>query len=190
MFISVHECLTAIEIDNNNINCEVIWAEVQTQGKPITIGAFYRPPSAKESSLIDLACSIQGIKNKQSKHIDLGGDFNLPHINWKKKSIKAGSNQHMQYQQLLDIEQELGFEQMQLSPSMESNKLDLYLTTYTSLVKSCYTVPGISDHHMVVVDCDVKPRYKNFSIYISTKGKLDQYQIKSKSHKYVHYPLS
>ena len=81
MFISVHESLTAIEIDNNNSNCEVIWAEVQTQGKPITIGAFYRPPSAKESSLRDLACSIQGIKNRQNKHIVLGGDFNLPHIN-------------------------------------------------------------------------------------------------------------
>ena len=94
----------------------------------------------------------------QNKHIVLGGDFNLPHINWKKKSIKAASNQHMQHQQLLDMEQELGFEQMQLSPSRESNILDLYLTTYPSLVKSCYTVPGISDHHMVVVDCDVKPR--------------------------------
>ena len=68
------------------------------------------------------------------------------------------------------MEQELGFEQMQLSPSRESNILDLYFTTYPSLVKSCYTVPGISDHHMVVVDCDVKPRYKkNIENYISTK---------------------
>ena len=92
MFISVHESLTAIEIDNNNSNCEVIWAEVQTQGKPNTTGAFYRPPSTKESSLKDLACTIQGIKNKQNKHIVLGGEFNLPHINWKKKSLKAGSN--------------------------------------------------------------------------------------------------
>ena len=50
MFISVHKNITAIEIDNNNSKCEVIWTEVQTQGKPITIGAFYRPPSAKESS--------------------------------------------------------------------------------------------------------------------------------------------
>ena len=121
MFIFVHESLTSIEIDNNNSNCEVIWAEVQTQGKPITIGASYRSPSAKESSLSDLACSIQGIKNKQNKHIVLGGDINLPHINWKKKLIKAGSNQHIQHQQLLDMEQELGLEQMQFSPSRESN---------------------------------------------------------------------
>ena len=191
MFISVHESLTAIEIDNNNSHCEVIWAEVQTQGKPITIGAFYRPPAAKESSLKDLACSIQGTKNKQNKHMVLGRDFNLPQIKWKKKSINAGSNQHIQHQQLLDIEQELGFEQMQLSPSRESNILDLYLTTYPSLAKSCYTVPGISDHHMVVVDCDVNSRYiKNIENYITTKRQKEKNQIKSKSPKYVHYPLS
>ena len=41
VFISVHESLSAIEIDNHNSNCDVIWAEEQTQGRPITIGAFY-----------------------------------------------------------------------------------------------------------------------------------------------------
>ena len=71
------------------------------------------------------------------------------------------------------MEQELGFEQMQLSPSRESNILDLYLTTYPSLIKSSYIVPGISDHHMVVVDCDVKPRYKkkkHIKLYIYKKA--------------------
>ena len=189
VFISVHESLTAIEIDNSNSNCEVIWADVLTQGKPITVGAFYRLPSAKESSLKDLACSMQGIKNKQSKHMVLGGDFSLPHINWKKKSIKAGSNQHIQHQQLLDMEQELGFDQMQLSPSRESNILDVYFTTYQSLVKSCNTVPGISDHHMVVVDCDVKSRLKKpIILYIYKKASWTN--IKSKSPMYVHCPLS
>ena len=103
VLISVHESLTAIEIDNNNGNCEVKLAEVQTQGKPISICALSRPPSSKESSLKDIACSIQGTINKQGRHIVLGGDFNLPHINCMKKSINAGSNQHIQHQQLLDM---------------------------------------------------------------------------------------
>ena len=60
-----------------------------------------------------------------------------------------------------------------LNPGMESDILDLYFTTYPSLVKSCYTVKGISNHHMVVVDCDVKPRYilKKHQKYITTKRK-------------------
>ena len=40
---------------------------------------------------------MQGINNKQNKHIVLGGDYDLPHINWKKKYIKAGSNQQIQH---------------------------------------------------------------------------------------------
>ena len=55
--------------------------------------------------------------------------------------------------------QELGLEKIHINPSRESNILYLCFTTYPSLVKSCSVVPGISDHHMVVVDCDVKPRY-------------------------------
>ena len=69
MSISVHESLTDNEIDDHISNCEVIWAEVLTKGKPITIGVSYRSPSAKENSIIDLASSMQGIKNKQNKHI-------------------------------------------------------------------------------------------------------------------------
>ena len=76
------------------------------------------------------------------------------------------------------MEQENGFEQIQLSPSRESNILDLYFTTYPCLVKSCYTVPGISDHHMVVVDFYVKPRYKKHRILYTYK-KVNWTNIKS-----------
>ena len=78
--------------------------------------------------------------------------------------MMTGSNQHIQHQQLLDMEQEHGFEQIQLSPTRESSILDLYFITYPSLVNSCYTVSGISVHHMIVVDCDVKLRYKKKNI--------------------------
>ena len=69
--------------------------------------------------------------------------------------------------------QELGLEQIQLNHSRENNILDLYFTTYQSLVKSYNTVPGTSDHHMVVVDCDVKPRYskqKHTKVHIYEKA--------------------
>ena len=43
--------------------------------------------------------------------------------------------------------------------------------TYTSqtLVKSCETIPGISDHDMLVIDSDLKPTYnkpKRWTVYI------------------------
>ena len=90
VFISVHESLIANEFDNHSNNCEVIWAEEQTQGRPIIIGASNRPPSVKESSLMDPAFSLHGIRNKQNNHIVLGGGISSPHIYWKKKSTMAG----------------------------------------------------------------------------------------------------
>ena len=115
--------------------------------------------SAKDSSLKDPACSIQGIKDKQNKHIVLGRDFSLPHINWYKKFVRVGSNQQIQHQQLLDMAQEHGLEQVQLTHSREGNILDMYFATYPSLVISCETVPGTPGHHMVVAYFDVEPRY-------------------------------
>ena len=96
----------------------------------------------------------------------------------------------MEHQQLRDMVQEHGLEQMQLHPSRESNILDLYFTTYPSLVKFCYTVPGIYVHHMVVVDCDVKLdiETKDRKLYIYKKAKWTN--IKSTSPMYVHYSLS
>ena len=195
VLISVHESLTAIEIDDHNSNCEVLLAEVETQGTPITIGAFHRPPSAKESSLKDLACSIQGIKNQQNKHMVLGGDITLSHINLKMKSIKAGSNQHTQHQQILEMAQEIGLDKMQLNPSRESSILDQYFTTYPSIVKSCCTVPGISVHHMVVVDCDIKPRYRKqkhrkLYIYKNANWINSKTNLRALSMYIIHFPSS
>ena len=86
------------------------------------------------------------------KNTVLGGDINLPYINWKIKSTKAGSNHQIQQQQLVDMAQELSLEQMLLRHSRENNILDPYITTYPTLVKTCNSVPRISDHDMEVVD--------------------------------------
>ena len=68
-------------------------------------------------------------------------------------------------------------EQLQLKPSRENNILDLFLTNQPSLVKSCNTIPGISDHNMIIVDTDLKPRYnkhKRREINIFKKANWNQ----------------
>ena len=46
---------------------------------------------------------------------------------------------------------------MQKSPThQEGNILDLYATNKPGLVKSCNDIPGISDHHVVVIDSYLK----------------------------------
>jgi hypothetical protein len=81
----------------------------------------------------------------------LAGDFNLPHIDWETNTVKTGSNQVNHHQELIEIIEDSGMEQLQLKPSRENNILDLFLTNQPSLVKSCNTIPGISDHNMIIV---------------------------------------
>ena len=50
-----------------------------------------------------------------------------------------------------------GIVQIQREPTKESSILDLYFTNKPGLIKSHTTIPGISDHHMIVVDADIKP---------------------------------
>ena len=45
---------------------------------------------------------------------------------------------------------------MQREPTRGQNLLDLFCCNKSSLVKACISIPGISDHNIVLADCDLK----------------------------------
>ena len=45
---------------------------------------------------------------------------------------------------------------MQREPTRGQNLLDLFCCNKPSLVKACIFIPGISDHSIVLADCDLK----------------------------------
>ena len=51
---------------------------------------------------------------------------------------------------------------MNFEPTRESNCLDLYFTSNSSLVKSTTTIHGLSDHSIVITDSYIKPQYQVF----------------------------
>jgi hypothetical protein len=131
-------------------------------------------------SLEQLSAATHKITNNKDKHLIIAGDFNLPHINWKHCSITPGATQTNQHQELLNIMNEHGLEQVQTKPTKLNNILELYFTKHPSLVKSCDTIPGISDHHMVIVDSDLKPKYsrpKRRKVYKYKKADLDNVRL-------------
>ena len=50
--------------------------------KNLLIGAYYRPPSDKGTSLQQLEVSLSRRNHASNTNIILGGDFNLGHIDW------------------------------------------------------------------------------------------------------------
>ena len=162
MFLAFKNCYTISEMPESDTDCEIIWANVKLKGsKHMYIGSFYRPPNSNIETLKELEKSIINLpKNSDNQHIVLGGDFNLPDINWNDACVTRGSKRAVIHQQLLDIASDHMLENIQKEPTREKNVVDLYFTNNTSLVKYSQTLPGISDHEMIIIDSDIKPQYK------------------------------
>ena len=159
MFISVHDKFNTTSVENGENDCELQWAEIQTKSKSVILGSYYGKPNADIKSLLDLKFSVTNVTKKcRDKPLFLADDFNLPHIDWENNDIiPGGPSAHSQ--DLLELSEEFGMEQMQTNTTRENNNLDLFFTNHPSLVKSCNTIPGISDHDMVGVEIELKPHY-------------------------------
>ena len=111
----------------------------------------------------------------------IGGDFNLPDINWQEQTIT-----HRQYptrtsQAFLDTVADNGLEQIVDFPTRKENTLDLILTSHPSFKLRCKSLPSIgnSDHDIVLLDIackPLKPKPVKRKIYLWKKA--DIYKIK------------
>ena len=88
--------------------------------------------------------------------IILGGDFNMGDIDWVNNTIAPGSNKKTLCETLIDVFEDHHLDQIQQECTRENAVLDLCVTNRRGLVKSCNTVPGIADHHIIVVDSMIK----------------------------------
>ena len=87
------------------------------------------------------------------------GDFNCPSIDWQNLSVRPGGAEPAAQNKLLDIHNKFAISQVHMEPTRGKNNLDLFFTTNLSLLKNSTVVPGISDHDMVVTDCELRPIY-------------------------------
>ena len=88
-----------------NNDCELIWAKLKIKGsKDLYKGSCYRPPDNRDSIYLDnLQTYLAKILAHKGAHIWLGGDFNLPGIDWQNENIKHNSQHTVECHQLLDI---------------------------------------------------------------------------------------
>jgi hypothetical protein len=148
--------LVAVEVELPNVEAETIWARiVQHDGSSILVGAYYRTPSDRTTCTIEVLDSVLNDFDERSPII-LGGDFNAGDIDWEHNSVAAGSDRKALCEKLIEVLENHDLEQLQREPTRNNAVLDLYCTNRPNLVKCISTVPGISDHDIVVVDSDIK----------------------------------
>ena len=92
--------------------------------------------------------------------IVLGGDFNLPGIDWDNGVVNPKAANKSQCELLLSSLDTHALAQIHKEPTWEENILDLLITNKPGLIKSSHSVPGISDHCAVVTELDIDPPYR------------------------------
>ena len=109
---------------------------------------------------MDCLCNvIQDVANKNKKSILwVGGDFNLPEIDWQTFAIVGHQYLRVINESIISTMTEL--DQVVTFHTRLNNTLDLFLTNHPSCINKCQPIPGISDHEIVYIDSDIKPRRK------------------------------
>ena len=85
-----------------------------TKTKKMLLCSYYRPPNKTcEDYLARVKEELLDIKNKHKNAIYIiGGDFNLPDIDWKKSTVTIKFYPHRVSQTYLDMAQEFGLERV------------------------------------------------------------------------------
>ena len=186
-FDTVKEQFAANELPLHDVDGEIVWVRVEPlkHNSPLIIGAFYRTPSEREvNQLNQLDKSLDQIyeitKNNESSTIILGGDFNVGDINWDSLTVSNASNNKAHCIKTLEIMTHFHLEQMQLTRL--DNTLDLWLTNKPSLVRQCISIPGISDHYIVLTDSGFKAKINKKAPHkIHLWDKADWANLRSKT---------
>eukprot|EP00057_Strongylocentrotus_purpuratus_P027291 XP_011681765.1 PREDICTED: uncharacterized protein LOC589552 [Strongylocentrotus purpuratus] len=127
-------------------------------GKDVSliVGALYRPPNSDTQYMDKICSTIEELSVQNRKAVLwIGGDFNLPDINWEDLSVGGHSNPASINNRFLDMIQNCNLQQMVTFPTRGDNVLDLFLTNRPTLINKCSLLPGLGDHDIVGVDSDV-----------------------------------
>ena len=148
---------------DSNTDCEVLWVKVKVTGTSnLYVGSFYRPPDKTDPEYLQhLQATLNRIPTDKGAHLWLGGDFNLPNINWEEECTTPHASNSTQSNQLLAIMRDSFLDQVVSEPTRitetTSSILDLFFTSNQTLINKIEVISGISDHEAVLIESSLKP---------------------------------
>ena len=90
------------------------------------------------------------------------GDLNLPNKDWNLNCLQGNNYPSTLCMTFLDTLLELGLSQIVTFPTRQHNILDIFITNCPNLVRSCTSIPGISDHEAVCVLSNIIAKVHKF----------------------------
>ena len=164
VLIATKSTIVAEEVALEGINVEVVFTKLAlANNRTQYLGCFYNNDGSLENydqldSALEQISNLAG--NNKNSGISIGGDFNAPGVDWNNFMVTSDCPRKGACQHLLDILNKHGLTQLQTeSTHRDGSILDLFTTNKPGLIKSCKTIPGISDHHIVVIDSTARAHY-------------------------------
>ena len=115
--------------------------------------AAYRLPRSDQTYMDTVNQTLSTLCHKFSNMpIWIGGDTNLPDIEWKTEQLTTNQYTYSISYSFLYALANTGLQQIVNFPTRNNNTLDVVLTNRPSLVKQCVGMPGLSDHDIVFVE--------------------------------------
>ena len=154
VFIAVSDRFSCSRYLNFETNCEVVWCSVSLNyGRKVYVCSFYRPPGADSKVHSEFVRSMVLAKAQERQNVVIiGGDFNLPNINWSNINPFIGE----QLDPLLDFFDKYPLEQIVSQPTRGNNTLDLIFTNSPEIIVNVCVEDGISDHKVVLSDINLE----------------------------------
>ena len=93
VFIAIKDTFASYPLNDADTNCEIVWASLQLNGcKKLILASYYRPPKSSIDEVDHFCTSVDKVFASHSPNypqVLIGGDFNLPGINWESMSVNS-----------------------------------------------------------------------------------------------------
>ena len=129
--------------------------------KTLIVGSLYRPTNNKTDYTEEMCQAITDLSTGHSQStLWIGGDASLPDIDWSNSSI-TGNNYCIPINTaFVNMVHDICAEQVVTFPTRLENTLDIFITNRPTLVSKCTSIPGLSDHDIVLTDTNIIPKKK------------------------------
>ena len=161
VMIAVRKSLGCEQISQSK-DSETIFCKIKLKNrKPLIIGSIYRPPNydfLASQKIIEEIFSLS--RRFKGAVFWLGGDFNIPDINWKNQDIVGNQYDKEINTSFLEMSHDLGFSQIVDVPTRGTSFLDLLFTNHPDLMKNCSLLSGLGDHEVVQIQTSLQAHRK------------------------------
>ena len=117
--------------------CEFLAVKITCKFNSKIVASLYRPTDNDSNYALKLANAIESLVKDHPKDVVwIGGDINLPDIEWSSNSISGNSYRKDINENLLEALSNSGLKQVVDFPTRDNNLLDIFATNRPSLVQS------------------------------------------------------